>query len=187
MAHKKLQTPVSAEDHIQGNQQAAIALVEYGDYQCPYCGLAYPVVKRLQRHFANDLKFVFRNFPLVQSHEYALLAAAAAEAAGNQGQFWEMHDMLYEHQEQLTSQDLLSYAKDLKLDLIQFDQDIKSEAILNRIRADYGSGEMSGIEGTPAFFINGEKYIGAPQFSEMKQFIEELITRRTKWDLNTQA
>ena len=175
MAHNKLHTPVSDIDHIQGDQQAPITLMEYGDYQCSYCGLAYPLIKRLQRHFGKDLKFIFRNFPLVQSHHDALLAAAAAEAAGNQGHFWEMHDTLYEHQDRLTAQDLLNYAKSLKLDLVKFDKDIQSESILNRIRADYASGEMSGVEGTPTFFINDVKYVGAPQLDEMKHFIEGLL------------
>lgn len=175
MTRNKLHTSVSGQDHIQGSEQASITLLEYGDYQCPFCGLAYPVVKRLQRHFGKDLRFSFRNFPLIQSHEHALLAAVAAEAAGNQGRFWEMHDMLYEHQDRLGSQDLTRYATNLQLNLRKFDEDIKSEALLNRVRADYLSGEMSGVEGTPTFFINDVKYVGAPQFDEMKRFIEGII------------
>ncbi|MBS1969380.1 MAG: DsbA family protein [Bdellovibrionales bacterium] len=175
MAHNKLHTAVSGQDHIQGNEKASITLLEYGDYQCPFCGMAYPVVKRLQRHFGKDLRFSFRNFPLIQSHQHALLAAAAAEAAGNQGRFWEMHDMLYENQDRLTAQDLAHYATSLQLDLRKFDEDIKSEAILNRVRADYMSGEMSGVEGTPTFFINDVKYVGPSQFDEMKRFIEGII------------
>lgn len=175
MAQNKLRTPVSGQDHIQGNEQAGITLLEYGDYQCPFCGLAYPVVKRLQRHFGKDLRFSFRNFPLIQSHQHALLAAAAAEAAGNQERFWEMHDMLYENQDHLAAKDLAKYAASLQLDLKKFDEDIKSEALLNRVRADYMSGEMSGVEGTPTFFINDVKYVGPSQFDEMKRFIEGII------------
>jgi len=178
MPTKKLQPPVTGEDHIEGNQQAQFTLLEYGDYQCPFCGLAYPVVKRLQRHFGRELRFSFRNFPLIQAHAHALTAAAAAEAAGLQGKFWEMHDIIYEHQNRLMARDLADYATTLNLDLKKFDQDMRSDSLLNKVRADFMSGEISGVDGTPTFFVNSVKYIGPVQFEDMRLFVESMRETR---------
>src|SRR5438132_8357805 len=116
---------VSARDHAQGPANAPLTLVEYGDYQCPYCGAAYPVVKRLQKSLGKKLRFVFRNFPLTQAHPYALIAAEAAEAAALQGKFWEMHDLIYEQQNDLEPEIIPSWAKQIELDLKKFATDIK--------------------------------------------------------------
>ncbi|WP_413288824.1 DsbA family protein [Bdellovibrio sp. HCB337] len=174
MRTNRLKTPVSDEDHGQGSENAKITIVEYGDFQCPFCGKAYPMVKRLQRDFGKDLRFIFRHFPLIQSHEHALLAAVAAEAAGAQSKFWEMHDKLFENQQNLSAQDILDYATELNLDLKKFDEDIKSAFLLNKVKADYLSGEFSDVNGTPSFFVNEAKYVGPLEYAELKSFIESM-------------
>ncbi|QDK38112.1 DsbA family protein [Bdellovibrio sp. NC01] len=175
MGARNLSRAVTDSDHIQGNKNAAITLVEYGDYQCPFCGAAYPMIKTLQNHFGDKLRFVFRNFPLVHSHRYAVTAALAAEAAGLQGKFWEMHDMLYENQSALEPEDLIAYANALKLDVRKFQRDISNEGLLAHVKEDYQSGEKSGVDGTPAFYINGVKYTGPYKFSELKRYIEGVL------------
>lgn len=163
------------DDHLQGSKNAPIVLVEYGDYQCPYCGAAYPVIKKLQEHFGDKMLFVFRNFPLVSSHAHSLDAALAAEAAAHQSQFWKMHDILYEHQNQLDSNHLYSYAKSLNLDMNRFEKDIKKSQTIEHIREDMEAGEESGVDGTPSFYINGRKYHGASDYDEMKEYIDGLM------------
>jgi protein-disulfide isomerase len=155
-----LNPPVSSKDHIQAKGNTRIELVEYGDYQCPYCGQAYPIIKTLQRNLGAELKFVFRNFPLSEMHPDALNAAIAAEAAALQGKFWEMHDIIYEHQRHLDVESLFLYAKKIGLDLEQFKNDIQSETLQAKVEQDFESGVRSGVNGTPSFFINGKKYNG---------------------------
>jgi protein-disulfide isomerase len=121
----KLTQPVSTRDHAAGPANAPLTLVEYGDFQCPYCRAAYPVVKRLQKKLGKKLRFVFRNFPVTQAHPYALIAAETAEAAALQGKFWEMHDLLFEQQDSLTPDIIPVWAKKIGLDLDQFGNDIK--------------------------------------------------------------
>jgi protein-disulfide isomerase len=173
-----LTPPVSARDHAQGSANAPLTLVEYGDYQCPYCGAAYPVVKRLQEVFGKKLRFVFRNFPLTQAHEYALIAAEAAEAAALQGKFWEMHDLLFERQRILQPGILPAWAKEVGLDLEQFGAAIREEGIAKRIKEDRTSGIRSGVNGTPTFFINGRRHDDAPDYDSLaialKQQLGEL-------------
>lgn len=171
---KKLTPAVSKEDHIEGSPSARIVLVEYGDYQCPYCGAAYPIVKELQRHFGKDLCLVFRNFPLLQVHQFALGAAVAAEAANLQGKFWPMHDMLFENQQNLELEDLQSYADKLGLDLEKFDLDFKSDRAINKVRTDLISADKNNLDGTPSFFVNDMKYAGSADFDSMKSFIEQI-------------
>lgn len=154
----KLIIPVSAEDHIQGDEKAAITLVEYGDYECPYCGTAYSIVKRIQKHFGSRLRFVFRNFPLVESHPHAGIAAITAEFAATQNKFWEMHDILYEHQENLDIPDLLGYAKKLSLSATDLQVAIEKETFNEKIKKDFIGGVRSGVNGTPTFFINGIRF-----------------------------
>ena len=155
-----LTPPVSSRDHVQGNKKAPLTLVEFGDYQCIYCGHAYPIIKQVQQKMGNRLKFVFRNFPLSEAHPDAFNAAVAAEAAALQNKFWEMHDTLYEHQEQLDWEHLFLYAKTSGLDLERFKADIEEESVSARVEADFESGVRSGVNGTPSFFINEEKYDG---------------------------
>jgi protein-disulfide isomerase len=145
-------------DHIQGPANAAVTLVEYGDYECPYCGAAYPIVKELQARMGDGLKFVFRNFPITTSHPHAEQAAEAAEAADAQGSFWPMHDLLYENQRRLRDQDLHAYAEQLGLDVEQFDKDLAEHVHASRVREDFMSGVRSGVNGTPSFYVNGARH-----------------------------
>src|ERR1700746_1623217 len=142
-----LTQPVSERDHMKGPENAPLTLVEYGDYQCPYCGAAYPVVKEVQKALGKKLRFVFRNFPLTQSHPYALVAAEAAEAAALQEKFWEMHDQIYEKQEFLEPDILPMWAKKLGLNVEKFGQDIERGVMNKRIKEDRSSGIRSGVNG----------------------------------------
>jgi len=167
-----LTQPVSAHDHAEGPADAPLTLVEYGDYQCPYCGAAYPVVKRLQKTLGKKLRFVFRNFPLTQAHPYALIAAEAAEAAALQGKFWEMHDLLFEEQALLEPEIIPSWAKRTGLNLAQFGNDIKQGVVAKRIQEDRRSGIRSGVNGTPTFFINGTRYEGPHDYGPLLAALE---------------
>lgn len=169
---------VSDRDHFAGPPHALATLVEYGDYQCPYCGAAHPVVNRLRRHFGNRLRFVFRNFPLTQSHPYAMVAAEAAESAALQGKFWEMHDFIFEHQNELEPNALLEWAQELGLDLEAFGAAIRQGDITKRIKEDRAGGVRSGVNGTPCFFIDGVRYDEAADFGPMRAALEEQINSR---------
>ncbi|MFA4978094.1 thioredoxin domain-containing protein [Sphingobacterium paramultivorum] len=168
-----LKIPVSITDHAQGNLDADLVIVEYGDYQCPYCGAAYPVLKKLLKKFSGEVKFVFRNFPLSEMHEYALPAAIAAEAAFLQDKFWEMHDAIYENQRKLDDQYLFKIAEKIGLDMEKFKSDIQKEELVNKIDADFQGGVISGVNGTPSFYVNGKKFNGAAED------LFELFTRST--------
>jgi protein-disulfide isomerase len=150
--------PMPERDHIQGPLEAPSMLLEYGDYECPYCGEAHPVVKELQKRLGNRLCFAFRNFPLVNSHPHAQHAAEAAEAAAAQGRFWEMHDLLYENQDALEDEDIARYASALGLDAGRLMSEVLSGAHAARVREDFRSGARNGVNGTPSFFINGARY-----------------------------
>lgn len=167
-----LTPPVGARDHVAGPDDAPVTLVEYGDYECPYCGMAYPIVKAAQHMLGSELRFVFRNFPLAESHPHARLAAQAAEAAAAQGRFWEMHDMLYEHQDALETEDLIGYAKSLGLDAPQLARDLDAGTYAKRVRDDFRSGVRSGVNGTPTFFVNGDRYDGS--WANEEEFIGAL-------------
>ena len=166
-----LQPSVSNTDHATGNLNADLVIVEYGDYQCPYCGAAYPVLKELIKEFGSQVKFVFRNFPLSEMHQYALPAALAAEAAALQGKFWEMHDAIYENQEYLNELFLFKLAEKINLDLEKFKSDIQKTELSDKIDADFESGVMSGVNGTPSFFVNGKKFNGGA--TDLLQFLRE--------------
>jgi protein-disulfide isomerase len=154
-----LTLPVSDErDHIQGSSDAPVTLVEYGDYQCPYCGAAYPIIKDVQARMGNRLRFVFRNFPITTAHPQAEQAAEAAEAAGAQDRFWPMHDLLYENQRHLGDEDLLRYAGQLGLDVDSFGRNLAEHVQAARVREDFMSGVRSGVNGTPTFYINGVRH-----------------------------
>jgi protein-disulfide isomerase len=145
-------------DHVQGPADAAVTLVQYGDYECPYCGEAYPIVKAVQARMGERLRFVFRNFPISTSHPHAEHAAEAAEAADAQGRFWDMHDLLYENQRRLRDKDLREYATQLELDLERFDKELAEHVHAARIHEDFMSGVRSGVNGTPTFYINGVRH-----------------------------
>ncbi len=156
----QLKPPVSETDHIQGDSSAAIEIVEYGDFQCPHCGAAHPILKKIQQLFGSQIRFVFRNFPLAESHPYATIAAIAAEAAGLQNKYWSMHDLIFEYQQQLDEDFLYQLAAKLKLDTDKFELDLQSKALQDKVDADFESGMRSGVNGTPTFFVNGQKFDG---------------------------
>ena len=172
----RLTLPVSDRDHVQGPATAPVTLVEYGDYECPYCGAAYPIVKRLQEHLGDRLRFVFRNFPLTTMHPHAERAAEAAEAAGAQGKFWEMHDYIYEHQRALMDRKLVEYAATVGLDVDRFERDMVDQVHTERVRADFMSGVRSGVNGTPTFFINGYRHNGPFDFETLLMAIEAAMS-----------
>jgi len=172
MSDAQLTPAVSERDHAIGPADAPVTLVEYGDFECPYCGMAYAVVKSAQRELGKQLRFVFRNFPLAEAHPHARLAAQAAEAAEVQGKFWEMHDTLFQHQDALEADDLSGYAKSLGLDMAQFARDLQDPKYAKRVREDFRSGVRSGVNGTPTFFINGSRFEGS--WANEKAFIHAL-------------
>jgi protein-disulfide isomerase len=145
-------------DHIQGRPDTAVTLVEYGDYECPYCGEAYPIMKEVQARMGERLRFVFRNFPITTAHPHAERAAEAAEAAASQGKFWEMHDTLYENQRRLRDEDLHAHAERLGLDVAMFDEEMAEHVHAERVHEDFMSGVRSGVNGTPTFYINGVRH-----------------------------
>jgi Na+/H+ antiporter NhaA len=147
-------------DHFRGPREALVTLVEYGDFECPYCGRAEPVVRELLREFG-DVRYVWRHLPLSDVHPHGQIAAEAAEAASNQGAFWEMHDLLFEHQDALTAEDLVGYAEQLGLDTELFADDLRTHAGAARVADDVDSADLSGVSGTPTFFINGMRHYGA--------------------------
>jgi protein-disulfide isomerase len=169
----RLSVPVSARDHVQGSANAPVTLLEYGDYECPYCGEAYPIVKQLQKRLGADVRFVFRNFPLANNHPHAKLAAEAAEVVGAQGKFWEMHDTLYEHQSALTEPDLARYARGLGLDEKTFSTELRRPVYADRVREDFESGIRSGVNGTPTFYINGVRHNGSYELGELLRAIAQ--------------
>jgi len=154
----RLAMPVGPRDHAQGPADAPVTLVEYGDYECPHCGRAYSIVKEVQRRLGSKLRFVFRNFPLRESHLHAEHAAEAAEGAAAPGRFWEMHDMLFEHQGALDDAHLVGYAANVGLDAKVFERELRDHAHKDRVREDFMSGVRSGVNGTPSFFINGVRF-----------------------------
>jgi protein-disulfide isomerase len=155
-----LSEPVGPDDHAQGPDTAPVTLLEYGDYQCSYCGEAYPVLKEVQAKMGKNLRFVFRNFPITSIHPQAFIAAEAAEAAAGQGKFWQMHDKLYENQFDLSAESIVIYAEQVGLDMDRFIKEVNDQTYAKRIKADFQSGVMSGVNGTPSLFINGERYDG---------------------------
>ena len=164
--------PISEQDHVNGSVHAPVVLVEYGDFECPHCGRAYPIVKAAQRSLGDKLALVYRHFPLSEVHPHATQAAEAAEAAGAQRKFWEMHAMLFEHQDALDEQDLLGYAEALGLRMRHFTTDLMNDVYLPKVQNDFRGGVRSGVNGTPTFFINGVRFDG--DWSDSAAFIEVL-------------
>ena len=151
----KLAVPVNHTDHIEGPETARVTVVQYGDFECPMCGQAFPAVKMLLNRFAQRMRFVFRHFPLAESHPHAELAAEAAEAAGAQHKFWPMYDLLFEHQLHLKAKDLRRYAEQLELDLERYDYELNDQVYRQRINEHVASGRQSGVRATPTFFVSG--------------------------------
>ena len=166
-----IQAEIGPLDHSQGNGQATVKIIEYGDYQCPHCSKAHQTIKEIQSTFGDQIQFVFRNFPLQDSHRYATIAAQATEAAGRQGKFWEMHDAIFEHQDQLNEDYLDHLAEKLDLDMEQFERDLNDEEIINKVENDYETGAETGVHGTPTFFVNGSKFDGRAE--DLLQVLKE--------------
>jgi protein-disulfide isomerase len=156
----RLTLPVGRRDHVRGPATAPLTLLEYGDYECPFCAAARPVVDQVVQIMGDQLRFAYRHFPLTQIHPHAQQAAEAAEAAAAQGRFWEMHDLLFEHQDRLAARDLLAYASTLGLDAPRFAIELNTHAHAPRVREDFLSGVRSGVNGTPTFFINDLRHNG---------------------------
>jgi protein-disulfide isomerase len=169
-----LATPVGDHDHAQGAANAPVTLVEYGDYQCPYCGTAHTIVKRVQKEMGTQLRFVFRNFPLREAHPHALHAAIAAETVAAHGEdaFWKMHDALYEHQDALADDNLAAYAKSAGVPAREITQAFAGGPAADKVRSDFRGGIRSGVNGTPTFFINGERFDG--NWSDVGAFVAAL-------------
>jgi protein-disulfide isomerase len=171
--NQTLRPPVSAEDHRQGIDSALVTLVEYGDFECPHCGHAFPIVEEVRRRLGDKLLFAFRHFPLAEIHPHAQAAAEAAEAAGSHGKFWGMHDMLFRHQDALDMGHLSQYAAKLGLDTQEFAQNLTERKFKNRVRENFMTGARSGVNGTPTFFINGVRYDGYVDPDEITNAIED--------------
>ena len=159
--HTRLAVPVTERDHRQGPETATVTLVQYGDYECPYTRQSTWVVQAIQQQLGDQLRFVFRNFPLTEIHPHALHAALAAEAAATQGKFWQMHDYIFHHQHTLEDSDLAQFAAAVGLEMQQYAHDMAQQRSLPHIEEDLESGERSGVQGTPMFFINGVMYRGS--------------------------
>lgn len=174
----------SENDHIRGNKESGVTLIEYSDFQCPACGAYYPMVKKLEEELGDKVAFVYRNFPLRQLHPNAQIAAQAAEAAGNQGKFWEMHDTLFEKQKEWSSQNkdqtketLAQYAQSFGLNADQFKNDLESKETKQKVDDDYSSGTRYEVDATPTFFLNGKKIESPKNYSEFKKSIEEVLAK----------
>ena len=169
---KQLKLSINSNEHIWGNPNASLELVEYGDYECPYCGRAYPIVKDIQQKLDGDIKFVFRNFPLSKIHPHAFMAAVATEAAGLQGKFWEMHDIAFENQRSLDTENIIYFASLLGLDVDRFKEDIQERRLAEKVEKDFESGLRSGVNRTPTFFINGQKFEGDWSTGELLDYLK---------------
>jgi protein-disulfide isomerase len=177
-ADARLTVPVGPRDHVVGSDDAALTLVEYGDYQCPYCGQAYPIVKELQRVFGDSLRSVFRNMPLTNVHPHAELAAEAAEAVALQGAFWPMHDLLFENQDDLEEPALFRYAEQAGADSAEVASVLASGTVRRRVNDDIESGIRSGVNGTPTFFVNGQRYDDSWDYDSLHDHLQEVLDQR---------
>ena len=169
----RLAVPVGEEDHIRGEAGAPVTLVEYGDYQCPYCGMAHPIVAELLRQRRGIVRLVYRHFPLANVHRFAELAAEVAEAAGVRGRFWQMHDWLFEHQDLIDPVNLRLAVEGLGMDAKAVADEVDAHVYLSRIRRDFIGGVRSGVNGTPTFFINGVRHDGGYSLVELEHAVDE--------------
>lgn len=174
----RLVLPVSARDHILGDDDAPVTLVEYADFECPYCGRAQRELQEVTQELGDSLRYVFRHFPLSTMHPHAAAAAQAAEAAGAQGAFWPMHALLFENQDALEEEDLLGYAGELGLDVDRFGRELAEGAHAPRVREDFMSGVRSGVNGTPSFFMDEQRYEGSWDAPSLIEALESMIRGR---------
>ena len=175
-----LRVPVGPEDHMQGDENASVTLVEYGDYECPHCGRAYAILKLVQKHYGKRLRFVFRNFPLHEMHPHAESAAETAEFAGAHRRFWEMHDLLFENQDQLGGSLYLDAATELGLDGQALLRVLESREYAARVRTDFSGGVRSGVNGTPTFFIDGKRHDAPFDYGDLVLAIDAELARHAK-------
>jgi protein-disulfide isomerase len=178
MERPRLAVPIGERDHRLGPLNAPLNLVEYGDYECPYCGAAAPIVEEVKRILGDELLFVFRHFPLSEIHPHALQAAEAAEAAGSQGRFWDMHDLLFRNQRRLDLRALVTYGQALQLGLEQFTAELAQHVHVPRVREDFLSGVRSGVNGTPTFFVNGVRHNGGYELESLLEALTPVPARR---------
>jgi protein-disulfide isomerase len=176
----KLRVPVNGLDHMRGSLRAPVSLVEYGDYECPHCAAAQPIVDKVWQVFADSLCYVFRHFPLATVHPHAQHAAEAAEAAADQGAFWPMHELLFEQQEALDDGSLLEYAEELGLDVRRFGHELLTQVHAPRVRRDFMGGVRSGVNGTPTFFVNGVRHDGAYDFVSLTSAVRLAMAERVR-------
>ena len=184
-----LVVPVSTDDHIQGNPNALVTLIEYGDYECPLCAMAHPITHQLMQHFGYRLCFVFRHFPLTQSHPHAEMAAEAAEFAGAHGRFWEMHDAIYENQATLGLPLLLALARRLGMSDMAIGFAIANSEYASKIQRDFLGGVRSGVNGTPTFFIGDRRHDGSWDYDSLVDAIGaqfEAKSPRSRWPTRVQ-
>jgi protein-disulfide isomerase len=168
-----LQFPVDGNDHAKGSPDAAVTIVEYGDYECPFCRASEPIVEALDQALGSNLRLVFRHFPVTNLHPHAERAAETAEAAGAQGKFWEIHRILFANQEALEDADLRRYADSLGLDMQRYDAEMEEHIYRHKVRQDLLEGLQTGVRGTPTFFIDGERLDGPPDLQEMLRLVRQ--------------
>ena len=172
MPSAQLVIPVSNTDHVAGPENAPVTLVEYGDFECPHCGRAEPIVQGIRRYLGDRLRFVFRQFPLKEAHPHAEAAAEASEAAGAQGKFWEMHDIIFRNQRALETEDLINYADEVGIDSKRVAKELADGVYSRKVRDDFRGGIRSGVNGTPTFFINGSRFDG--NWADTDEFLQAL-------------
>lgn len=175
MYESTLKIPVTKNDHIRGNIHSPVQLVEYADFECPYCGAAAPVMEELREKYKDSISIVFRHFPLTNQHPFAALAALASEAASLQNKFWEMHDALFDNQDYLSEETIQIIARELELDMRKFNHDLNDETLEDRVQLDYKGGLESGVQRTPSLFINGIKHVGRVTIKELSPEIDMLL------------
>lgn len=166
---------LSGEDHILGHMKAPVQIIEYGDFQCPFCAAAAPLLDTLISNYQNEVCLAFRHFPLSTIHPDAPMAAVASESAAEQGKFWEMHHALLANQGDLSTENILDIARSLDLDMKKFVKDLDREDLAEKVQNDFSSGVRSGVNGTPSLFINGERYDGVPSYEALQDLVEDIL------------
>jgi protein-disulfide isomerase len=170
-----LKPPFNEKDHFRGNRSAPVQLLEYGDFQCPHCGAAHPVLKEIEKKYGSRFVFIFRHFPLTEVHPFARLAAVASEAAARQRKFWEMHDLIFENQDLLDREMLIRLARFLHMDPKSFQTDLEDPRLFETVESNFESGIISGVNGTPSFYINGDKYNGPYSFQSLTHALDQAM------------
>lgn len=171
----QLKKRLSGEDHVLGQIGAAVQIIEYGDFQCPFCAAAAPILDSLFSNYRNEVCLAFRHFPLSTMHPDAPMAAVASEAAAEQGKFWEMHHALFANQDELSIENILGIAEELDLNMKKFTKDLDREDLAEKVQMDFSSGVRSGVNGTPSLFINGVRYDGVPSYEALAALVEDLL------------